>query len=154
ELIRSQRVNERSSDLLDVAGRGGGQRGVAILGEVRDLTTAVGRAVQPLDPAPVLEPGHRVRQPAFAEGRYVGKLRHPKRPVRCLREVHKDFVVAVWQARITQQLRVDRSEERLARLDELAPSTLFRLAQPASGRGGAHFSRVPDLVERLTSLWQ
>src|SRR5262249_15345588 len=65
-LFGCQPIHQRPAYLIDVPWRGGGQHGEALVGQLRDLAAAVGRAVQPLNPAAFLEPGDGVRQPALA----------------------------------------------------------------------------------------
>src|SRR5262249_19568403 len=83
-LFGYQDIHQRPAYLIDVPWRGGGQHGEALVGQLRDLAAAVGRAVQPLNPAAFLEPGDGVRQPALAVARCPGQLGHPERPVRRL----------------------------------------------------------------------
>src|SRR6266567_6918825 len=76
ELLGREHVDQRSPDLGDVPGCGLRECGKPLVGELRHLTTAVGRAVRPLDPAAFLQPRDGVRQPALARGRCLGELAH------------------------------------------------------------------------------
>src|SRR5215472_4606917 len=62
--------------------------------------------------------------------------------------MHQDLVVAVRQSRVAEQLRVDAGEQRLTCGQEHTPGALFLGRQPTCR---VHMTRLPDLVEYLTS---
>src|SRR5260221_9274591 len=63
-LLGRQHIEQRPAYLTPVPRGRGPQRGEAVVGQLRDLAAAAGRAVPPLNPPPLLEPAHRVCQPA------------------------------------------------------------------------------------------
>ena len=77
--------NRCGAHALDVHRRRGLQRGEALVGEDGELTAAVLGADLPAHPAALLEPGHRVREPAARGQAAVGELAHPHHPARASR---------------------------------------------------------------------
>src|SRR6266567_3949315 len=75
DLFRRQRVEQLLPDRLDVARRGGDDRGVSGVGERRDVAALVGAALLAPHPARLLQPRHRVREPAQRGVGDLGELR-------------------------------------------------------------------------------
>ena len=129
-------VEQVRAHALDVHRRGGLERGEALVGEDGELPAAVLGADLPAHPAALLEPGHRVREPAAGGQAAVGELAHPHHPAGRLRQRHEDLVVGVRDAGLVGELAVEPVLQQLA-------CCRARRARPSAPRRRASAARRP-----------
>ena len=100
---------------------GRGQGGEPVIGQYGDLSAPVRLAGLAPQPASLLEPGHRVGNPAAGGLGAGSELGHPQPTTRRFRKPDEDLVVGVRDACIALELGVQDLVEGADRLEQRAP---------------------------------
>src|SRR5882757_458723 len=130
DLFRGELVEQIRPDRLYMTRRGGLQRGETGVGELAHRAPAVGRAFSPEYPSGLLQPSHRVGEPAARGHRGHRQLRHPQCPIGHLGEPDQDLVVRVRNTCLVLELAVQGVHQESVRGQERTPGALLIVVEP------------------------